>query len=85
MKPNRGEACVFPVVIRYEGDDQRRWYPLAEHLKIDNAFDLQNGEETLLKNLDAIVARLDDLACVLEEAFKAYLKERKLEPIFPSQ
>src|SRR5439155_26949591 len=27
MKPNRGEACVFPVVIRYEGEDQRRWYP----------------------------------------------------------
>lgn len=82
MLPNRSSDCVFPVVIRHEGNDERRWYPLAEHLKIETAFALGKGVTTLIERLDYVVERLDDFACVLEEAFKAFKKIRKADTLF---
>jgi hypothetical protein len=82
MPPNHGSDCVFPVVIRHGGDDERRWYPLAEHLKIETAFELGKGVQALMDRLDYIVARLDDLACFLEDAFRVFKKIRKADTLF---
>lgn len=69
----------FPVVIRYEDGDPRRWYSLAEHLKLETAFTIGTVDgDTLLKILDTIVERLDDLALVLEESCNSYQIVRKL-------
>lgn len=81
MPPNRGSDCVFPAVIRHEGDDERRWYPLAEHLKIETAFAL-GKDVNILERLDYVVARLDDFACLLEEAFKAFKRFRGADTLF---
>lgn len=72
----------FPVVIRYEGGDERRWYPLAEHLKLETAFSIgtQDGD-SLLETIDTITQRLDDLALVLDELCEAYKKQRELGTI----
>ncbi len=78
----RGTSCAYPAVIHYEGDDMRRWYPLAEHLQTDNAFAVSPGRDQLLKNLEDIVGRLDGLAEVLNKTFREYIKQRKLEKIF---
>jgi hypothetical protein len=72
----------FPVVIRYEGGDNRRWYTLAEHLKLEKAFSIgTQDEDSLLGTIDAITQRLDDLALVLDESCEAYKKHRKLGTI----
>jgi hypothetical protein len=73
----------FPAAILYEGDDQRRWYPIAEHLKIETAFNIAAGDEELKKRLDVIVERLDDFATVLKQLFEAYINVRGLIAIFP--
>lgn len=72
----------FPVVIRYEEGDERRWYPLAEHLKLETAFSIgtQDGD-SLLETFDTITQRLDDLALVLDDSCEAYKKQRKLGTI----
>lgn len=75
----------FPAVIFYESGDARRWYPVAEHVKIEKAFQISGGTEMLEKVLDPMVERLDDLATVLKQAFDAYLKIRSLDGIFPLQ
>lgn len=69
----------FPVVIRYEGRDKRRWYPLAEHLKLEKAFSIRKQDgDSLLETIDTITQRLDDLALVLDESCEAYKKHRNL-------
>jgi hypothetical protein len=82
MPPNHGSNCLWPVVIRHDGDDERRWYPLAEHLKIETAFALGKGVKILMERLDYVVARLDDFACFLEESFKAFKKIRGADTLF---
>jgi hypothetical protein len=81
MKPNCGPDCVWPVLIRYEGE-QRRWYPLSEELKIETAFGLREGTDQLIQRLDYITARLDDFATFVDEAFKAYKILRKSGTLF---
>ncbi len=81
MKPNRGPNCVWPVLIRYKGEE-RRWYPLSEHLKIKTAFGLEEGTDLLIDRLNYITARLDDFATFLDEAFKAYKTIRKSSSLF---
>jgi len=78
----RGRSCAYPAVIHYEGDDMQRWYPLAEYLQTENAFDVSQGRNPLLKNLEDIVGLLDDLAEVLNQTFSEYIKQRKLEKVF---
>jgi hypothetical protein len=72
----------FPVVIRYEDGDERRWYPLAEHLKLEVAFAIGTHDvDPLLDTIDAISQRLDDLALLLDVSCEAYKKHRKLGTI----
>jgi hypothetical protein len=68
----------FHVVIRYEDGDERRRYPLAEHLKLETAFAIGTHDgDSLLDTIDTITQRLDDLAVVLDESCEAYKKHRK--------
>ena len=72
----------FPVVIRYEDGDARRWYPLAEHLKLETAFAIGTQDmDSLLETFETITQRLDDLALVLDDSCEAYKKHRKLGTI----
>ena len=68
----------FPVVIRYEDGDKRRWYPLAEQLKLETAFTIgTNDGDSSLDTIDTITQRLDDLSLVLDESWETYKKHRK--------
>ena len=78
----RGSGWQYPAAIYYGGDDMRRWYPLAEHLKTQNAFDLSQGRDPLLQKLEAIVGLLDDLAELLMQVFRNYIEQRRLGKIF---
>jgi hypothetical protein len=72
----------FSVVIRYEEGNARRWYPLAEHLKLKMAFAIGTHDgDSLLDTVDSITQRLDDLALVLDESHGAYKKHRKFRTI----
>ena len=72
----------FAVVIRYEDGDARRWYPLAEHLKLETAFAIGTQDvDSFLETVETITQRLDDLALVLDESCEAYKKHRKLGTI----
>lgn len=72
----------FPVVIRYEDGDKRRWYPLAEQLKLASAFTIgTNDGDSPLDTIDTITQRLDDLALVLDESYETYKKHRELGTI----
>lgn len=72
----------FPVVIRYEDGNKRRWYTLAEHLKLEKAFAIGRRDgDSLLDDIDTITQRLDDLALVLDKSCEAYKKGRNLGTI----
>jgi len=80
---SRAQSKPFPVEIRYDEPKPRRWYPLAEHLKIEECFGIDNVDlDSLQQLLNQIVERLDEFAEFLDEVFTAYKKERGLEAAF---
>lgn len=73
---------LFSVVIRYEPGDARRWYPLAEHLKLETAFAIGTTDAgSLLDTFETITQRLDDMALVLDELCDRYKKWRGLRTL----
>jgi hypothetical protein len=83
LKSLRGPNWARPAMILYSRKDQRRWYPLAEELKIENAFRIRNGVAQLVEQQDIITGLLDDLAEVLRQSFEAYIKVRAFDDVFP--